>query len=381
MMDNNINSRQGIELGDILRESKDSYPRKLSKGQHKAVERIATCRTKELGGHVKTCDHCDYKHRAYNSCRDRHCPKCQYVKQEQWADKLSGNLLPGKYFHVVFTLPHELLPLVSHNKRECYTALFRASSTALLKAAGNIDYLGAQTGAVAVLHTWTQTMLYHPHIHMIVPAGGLSEDGMEWKATRKKFFLPAKVLSRIFRGIMFKELEAALKKGDIKLPVGSPGFPSLKSRLYKKDWNVYLKKGFGGADSVVRYLGKYTHRVAISNNRLLSAKGGKVSFTYKDNRDRGRMKVMELDTNEFIRRFLQHILPDNFYKIRYIGIFSPANGQKRAQSLALIGTDTYLPALEGLGAVDVVESIIRPDILTCPICKKGKLVYRIRGDN
>jgi hypothetical protein len=379
---NKTNSRQAAELGDILRGSMEEYPYKLGKEQHKAIESIIMCRTRELGGHEKVCDRCDYRYQAYNSCRNRHCPKCQYVKQEQWVDKLSGNLIPGKYFHVVFTLPHALLPLFEINKRACYNMLFRATSQALLKAADNPDFLGAQAGAVAILHTWTQTLLYHPHIHMIVPAGGLSEDNMEWKTSQKKFFLPAAVLSRIYRGILIKAIEEALEDGKIILPDNIPGFPGLKAELYSKDWNVYLKKAFGGVNSVLKYLGRYTHRVAISNNRLVSATNEKVSFRYKDNRSNGKIKIMELESNEFIRRFLQHVLPDNFYKIRYIGILAMVNTQtKKAQCIALIHTRTEMPVLEGLNATSVVELIVMPDILLCPKCKKGKLVYKIRGDN
>lgn len=376
------NSRQTIEIGDLLRESMEEYPYKLGKEQHKAVESIIMCRTSELGGHEKACNRCNYKYQAYNSCRNRHCPKCQFVKQEQWVDKLSGNLIPGKYFHIVFTLPHTLLPLFEINKRACYNMLFRATSQALLKAADNPDFLGAQAGAVAILHTWTQTLLYHPHIHMIVPAGGLSEDNMEWKTSKKKFFLPAAVLSRIYRGILVKAIEEALEDGKIILPSNIHGFSGLKAELYSKDWNVYLKKAFGGVNSVLKYLGRYTHRVAISNNRLISATNEKVSFRYKDNRSGGKIKIMELETNEFIRRFLQHILPENFYKIRYIGILATVHAQtKKAQCIALIHTRIEMPVLEGLNAVSVVELIAMPDILLCPKCKKGKLVHKIRGDN
>ena len=369
---NKINSRQSIELGDILREWKSSYPGKLNKEQHKAIKSIVSCRTKELGGHKKECNQCGFTQQAYNSCRNRHCPKCQFVKQKQWVDKLAGNLVPGKYFHVVFTLPHEVLPLVANNKRECYTILFQASSQALLKAAGNINFLGAQAGAVSILHTWSQTLLYHPHVHMIVPAGGLSEDGMEWKPSKKKFFLPAAVLSKLFRGIMVRKLEEALENGSIKLPESIPCFSGLKTQLYIKRWNVYLKKAFGGVNSVLNYLGQYTHRVAISNSRLVSLAGGKVSFRYKDNKANGKIKVMELDANEFIRRFLQHILPENFYKIRYIGILAPVNAQaKKAQCIALIGATIHMPFLEGLSAIDVVESIVMPDIYHVLNVRKG----------
>ena len=260
--------------------------------------------------------------------------------------------------------------------------LFKASSQALLKAAKNTDFLGAQAGAVAILHTWTQTLVYHPHIHMIVPAGGLSEDGMEWKASKKKFFLPAAVLSKIYRGILVKLLEKAIKQRNIILPDKMPGFTEIKKQLYSKNWNVYLKKAFGGVNSVLKYLGQYTHRVAISNNRLLEAIDNTVTFRYKDNRANGTIKTMTLDVHEFIRRFLQHILPYNFYKIRYVGILAIVNTRtKKAQSLTLIDIKTYLPGLEGLNAIDVIEVLIRPDLLACPKCKKGRMTLKIRGDN
>ena len=233
---------------------------------------------------------CGFNQQAYNPCRNRHCPKCQFVKQEQWADKLAHNLLPCKYFHVVFTLPEELRGLVFYNKEVCCSLLFKASSGALLQAAPNPDFLGARAGALAVLHTWTQTLLFHPHIHMLVPAGGLSEDGMEWKSSRKKFFLPAKVLSRIFRGTMVKLLEGAVEEGTINLPHTVPVFSELKDKLYKKDWNVHLEKAFRGVNSVPKYLGRYTHRVAIANSRLVSISESNVSFRYKDNKGRGRKK-------------------------------------------------------------------------------------------
>lgn len=379
---NNINAKQPVELGDILREAMETYPYKLEKEQYKAVESIIKCRTKELGGHEKACNQCGFTVQAYNSCRNRHCPKCQYVKQTQWVDKLMGNLIPGKYFHVVFTLPHELLPIFKLNKRVCYNILFKASSQALLKAAKNIDFLGAQAGAVAILHTWTQSLVYHPHIHMIVPAGGLSEDGMEWKVSKKKFFIPAAVLSKIFRGIIVRLLEDAIKTGTITYPDSMNRFNHVKEQLYSKIWNVYLKKAFGGINSVLKYLGKYTHRVAISNSRLLEAKNDTVTFRYKDNRTNGTIKTMTLEVHEFIRRFLQHILPHNFYKIRYIGILATVNTwTKKAQCLALIKTNTYLPLLLGINAIEVMELLIKPDLLTCPKCKKGKMTLKIRGDN
>ncbi len=207
---------------------------------------------------------------------------------------------------------------------------------------------------------------------MLVPAGGLSDDGMEWKSVRKKFFLPKKVLSRIFRGVMVRLLKESLEKGEIKLPESISCFDRLKDNLYKKDWNVYLKKSFGGINSVLKYLGRYTHKVAISNSRLISFSGQKVSFWYKDNKDKGKRKIMTLETIEFIRRFLQHILPNNFYKIRYIGILAMANSKtKKEQSIALIGIQMYLPVTEGLNTMEVIGIINQTDPFVCPKCRKG----------
>jgi hypothetical protein len=276
-------------------------------------------------------------------------------------------------------LPKELHFILQKNKKVGYEVLFKASSMALMKAAGNIDFLGAQTGALAILHTWSQTLNFHPHIHMLVPAGGISDDGMEWINPKKKFFLPWRVLSRIYRGIFTRLIEEALEKSLIKITDNNFSFSGLKDRLYRKDWNVYLKKSFGGADSVLKYLARYTHRVAINNSRLISGPAQKVSFWYKDNKANGKKKIMEVETNEFIRRFLQHILPANFYKIRYYGILAIVNSStKKAQCLALLDKDVFLPIMEGLRGMELVELIKKTDPLLCPACKTGKLTYKIR---
>ncbi len=343
---------------------------------------ICNCRSKELGGHIHQCNQCGYSQQSYNSCRNRHCPKCQYVKQEQWVDKLANNLIPCKYFHVVFTIPNELHNIFYINQKICYDILFKAASQALQKAGSNPTFLGAQTGALSVLHTWTQTLCYHPHIHMLVPAGGLTDDGMEWKSSRKKFFLPAKVISRIFRGITIKLLGESLSKNEIKLPERNFCFEELKENLYQKDWNVCLKKAFGGVSSVLKYLARYTHRVAISNSRLISVTEDIVSFWYKDNKDKGRRKVMTLKSDEFIRRFLQHVLPHNFYKIRYVGILAMINTKtKKQQCLSLLEIETYFPILEGLNAKEVIETITKKDLLYCPVCNKGimKIIHKASG--
>lgn len=376
MKANNDNTRHTIELADILREGLEGYTNgyKVTHGQLKAINDIISCRTNKLGGHIIACDNCGHTQQAYNSCRNRHCPKCQYVKQEQWVDKLAGNLLPGRYYHVVFTLPQELNSLILFNKKACYSILMKSCSQALLKAALNPDFLGAETGAIAVLHTWSQTLNFHPHVHMLVPAGGLSEDGIEWVYAKKKFFIPARALSRMFRGIMIRLLEEGIQEGAIKLPEKMASFFVLKKLLYDKHWNVYLKKSFAGANSVIKYLGRYTHRVAISNKRLVKKSQGKVSFWYKDNKSNGKKRIMTLENKEFIRRFLQHILPNNFYKVRYIGILAAVNSKtKKHQSLALIAKTVYLPQFEGLNAMEVMEIASNKDILLCPNCNKGRL--------
>jgi hypothetical protein len=370
-----------LELADILREGIDRYGQKYTfcYVQEKAVLDICNCRSKEAGGHIQQCNQCGYYKQSYNSCRNRHCPKCQYVKQEQWVDKLANTLIPAKYFHLVFTIPKELHGLFYINQRIGYNILFKASSLAFQKAGSNPQFLGAQTGALAVLHTWTQTLCYHPHIHMLAPAGGLSDDGIEWKNVKNKFFLPTKVLSRIFRGVIVRLLEESLSKGEIKLPERTLCFDKLKNHLYLKDWNVYLKKSFRGINSVLKYLGRYTHRVAISNSRLISFSEDKVSFWYKDNKDKGKRKVMALESDEFIRRFLQHILPDNFYKIRYIGILAMANAKtKKEQCISLIDIQMFLPIMEGLNAMEILGILTKKDFISCPKCQQGIMRVKAR---
>jgi len=252
--------------------------------------------------------------------------------------------------------------------------LFKASAHALKTATTNPKFLGAQTGAVAVLHTWSQTLSYHPHIHMIVPAGGLSEDDMEWVSSGKNFFLPVKVLGGLFRGILCSYLEKTIIKGLLKLPNDLSNFKQFKNQLYKKPWNVYVKKPFANPERVVEYLGKYTHRVAISNHRIISDRDGNITFRCKDNKTGMFTKQITLDVNEFIRRFMQHILPCGFYKIRYFGIMALCNMQEKNElCFELIGKESFLPLLEGLPAFDVFREVTGKDPFCCPVCKKGKM--------
>ena len=371
------NKRQRIELADIFsNHAKDFLQNhKLCPEQLKAFNAIMQCRTTALGGHIDYCDSCGYTRQSYNSCRNRHCPKCQFVKKAQWVDKLAANLPPAKHFHVVFTIPVCLHKLFYINQDKAYSLLFKAAGKALMQCAANPAFLGAQVGAVAILHTWGQTLVYHPHIHMIVPAGGLSEDQMEWLPAGKKFFLPVKALSAVFRGILCRLLEQTVADSDIKLPDDAMNFKPIKDQCYQKQWVVYCEKPFSCADNLIQYLGNYTHRVAISNHRIMEHQNGKVSFCYKDYKAAGLRKIISLDTDEFIRRFLQHILPDGFYKIRYFGFMAMCNMKLKLQAcFDLIEKSAFLPVLEGLTALEVWRSITGSDPLRCPKCKTGKMM-------
>ncbi len=367
--------KQRIELADIFSRHANDYLKhhQLCPQQQKAFDAIVQCRTDKLGGHINRCDHCGHTRQAYNSCRNRHCPKCQFVKKAQWVDKLAANLPPVRHFHVVFTIPPALHKLFYLNQKIAYSLFFKASGEALMQCASNPRFLGAQAGAVAILHTWGQTLVYHPHIHMIVPAGGLSEDQMEWVPSAKKFFLPVKALSKVFRGILCKRLEKALHNDQIKLPEKAD-FKAIIHQCYKKPWVVYCEKPFSNTSRLIEYLGNYTHRVAIANNRIIDHSNGEVRFHYKDYRSAGLRRQVSLKAGEFIRRFLQHVLPDGFYKIRYFGFMAMCNMQsKLSVCYDLIGKDTFLPLLEGLHAIEVWKSITGEDPLRCPRCQIGMM--------
>ncbi len=370
------NQRQKLELADILRGQAETFgaSHPLHPVQRKAFQAIMSCRTATLGGHTQRCDSCGHTAQSYNSCRNRHCPKCQFIKKAKWVDKLAGNLPPVKYFHLVFTIPECLHKLFYTNQQEAYGLLFKAAGATLMRCAENTKYLGAKAGAVAVLHTWGQTMVYHPHIHMMVPAGGLSEDASEWIPSGTKFFLPVKVLSAVFRGTLCRLLEKAVEVGAVGLPDDQASFQQLKERCYKRQWVVYSEKPFSNPDNLIRYLGSYTHRVAISNSRLVEQKGGRVSFYYKDNKAGGLRRVMTLDEGEFVRRFLQHVLPCGFSKIRYFGILSLRNLQSSiSQCAALLGKEVYLPVLEGLSGYEAYRMVTGRDPICCPVCKAGRM--------
>jgi hypothetical protein len=371
------NQRQHVELAEILSSHKDQFlatHTSLSMSQLKAYDAITACRTAAMGGHKSTCDHCGHVQQSYNSCRNRHCPKCQFLKKERWVDSVMTRMPVDRNFHVVFTIPACLHRLFMLNQASAYDLLFTAAGKALTQCAQNPDFLGAQPGAVAILHTWGQNLSYHPHIHMIVPAGGLSEDQMEWVPAHKSFFVPVKALSLVFRGILCRLLEQAVASGDMRMPDETPHFPLLKQQCYAKKWVVYCEKPFTSSIRLAKYLGNYTHRVAISNQRILDHKDNQVSFGYKDYRSAGIQRIMKLDAMEFIRRFMQHILPSGFYKIRYFGFLALCNMKtKLAACFALTDTEPPMPRFEGLPALDVWRSITGQDPLQCTKCKGGRM--------
>jgi len=325
--------RPRFEVADVVRDHGDDYrgAHKPSAAQQRVLGNIAACRTAPLGGHVDQCDGCGHARISYNSCRDRHCPKCQGPRRAEWLAQRLERLLPVPYFHVVFTVPHELNPLALRNKKVVYNILFDAASKTLLQIARDPKHLGAQIGITAVLHTWGQNLLLHPHLHCVVTGGGLSLDGTRWVAGRRRYFLPVKVLGKLFRGKFLAGLQRAWNDGQLELQGNTAGLAdpvvwgSLKDRLYRKDWLVYAKAPFGGPQHVFRYLGRYTHRVAISNHRIVNVADGRVSFTLKDYADGSKKIRMTLKAIEFLRRFLLHTLPKGFVRIRHYGLCAARN--------------------------------------------------------
>jgi hypothetical protein len=331
-----------LEVADIFRRHGDAYRQAhcghLGRVEQRVMSAIELCRTAELGGHSEYCPSCGLIRCAYNSCRNRHCPKCQGAARIEWLAARQAELLPVPYFHVVFTLPAPAAEIAFQNKAAVYAILFKAAAETLRTIAADPRHLGAEIGIVAVLHTWGQNLHHHPHVHCVVPGGGPSFDAPRWIACRPGFFLPVRVLSRLFRRLFLENLQAAFDAdelgffGDLAELAQPAAFDRRLTELRRIEWVVYAKPPFGGPDQVLAYLGRYTHRVAISNSRLVSLIDGRVGFRWKDYRHHGKAKVMTLDADEFIRRFLLHSLPDGFHRIRHYGFF--ANGH-RADKLAL----------------------------------------------
>src|SRR5215471_3195367 len=348
-------TRPLLEVADILRTHGEAYTARhpVSALQAAVMRRLVACRTAALGGHVDACGRCGYTRVSYNSCRDRHCPKCQGVKRAQWLQKRLERLLPVEHFHVVFTLPAALNPLALYHPRRLYDLLFQTASQTLLTLAADRKRLGAHIGVTALLHTWGQNLLFHPHLHCVVTGGGLSADGRRWIAARRGYLLPVKVLGRLFRGKFLAGVKEAYQAGQLTFggSVAALADPQVFRRwldaLYRQDWVVYAKRPFGGAQQVFRYLGRYSHRVAIANSRLLTLQDGQVSFHWKDYADDQRTKLMRLTADEFIRRFLLHVLPKRFVRIRHYGLFAGRQVSTRlVRCRQLLGVPDVEPAVE-----------------------------------
>jgi hypothetical protein len=345
----------------------------MSAGQLRVMSAIEACRTAALGGHVERCQDCAHSSIAYNSCRNRHCPKCQWRAAAEWLAAREAELLPVPYFHVVFTLPAAIGAVAYQNKAKVYSLLFKAAAETLLTIAADPKHLGAEIGITAVLHSWGQNLDHHPHIHCIVPGGGLSPDGRHWISCRPGFFLPVRVLSRLFRRLFLQGLQTAHQAGELSFFSSLIGlkdpdaFDRYLAPLRRSEWVVFAKRPFAGPSQVLAYLARYTHRVAISNSRLISLDDGKLRFRWKDYRQAAKAKVMTLAAGEFIRRFVMHTLPDGFHRIRHYGLF--ANGH-RAEKLALCRRLLHVPsALEK--SADREDDVTPTSVdhpRTCPCC-------------
>ncbi|MDD5724512.1 MAG: IS91 family transposase [Syntrophales bacterium] len=374
----------GLEVADIFRQHGPAYreSHKLPRNHFRVMRAIEVCRTSALGGHKDKCDNCGHLEISYNSCRNRHCPKCQTLRKEKWIEARSEDLLPIEYFHVVFTIPSELNLLVSMNRKVMYDLFFRTASETINELVNDPKHLGAKAGVIGILHTWGQNLMDHPHIHCIVTGGGLSTDGDRWVSCRKGFFIPVRVMSALFRGKFLDLLKTSFESGDLLFP-GSishlkelGAFESFRKHLYHKKWVVYCKPPFDGPKGVLKYLGRYTHRIAISNNRILSNRDGRVSFSWRDYADDNRQKTMNLTADEFIRRFLLHVLPARYVRIRYFGLLGNRN---RKNNIALcrefLGTGKTVTK-EKIKQETWQEQLLRIcgiDVTRCPVCQKGRM--------
>jgi hypothetical protein len=371
-----------LELADIVRTHQEDFlarwSRVLSRQQRRALRDIRDCRTAALGGHLQQCDRCGHRVILYNSCRNRHCPRCQATARARWLAQRQAELLPVPYFHVVFTLPQQIGRLALQNAKPIYNILFRAASRTLLETAADPRLLGASIGFLAVLHTWGQNLHLHPHLHCVVPGGGISPDGSRWIPCRKSsFFLPVRVLSRRFRETFLRSLALAFRKGRLHLSGELQGlaepaaFRALCEKAAHIEWVVHVKPPFGGPERVLKYLARYTHRVAISNHRLQSLEDGRVSFEWKDYKDRGRTKTMTLEAVEFIRRFLLHVLPSGLVRIRHFGFLANRVRQQKLEQCRVLLAVRPPPTPVGS---DRTADTNLPDAHACPICKRGRLI-------
>ena len=376
-------SRSTYELSEVIRRFLPRLPRsRLSVYHRQTLETIRDCRTAVMGGHIDACDSCGNIRVSYNSCRNRHCPKCQGLRKEMWIVKQEDMLLPVAYYHIVFTLPHELNGLCLYNPKLMYDLLFKSAWHALKKLSKDENLLGAQTAATMILHTWSQTLGLHPHVHCIVPDGGLNQRG-EWIYPKKgkgkaNFLFPVKSMQKIFKGKFLYDLKRGLARNELRLP---PDFPEgyelrkWKDNLYGKDWVVYTKKPFSGVKSVVAYLGRYSHRVALTNRRIKEITQTQVTFEYKDYKDRARKKLMTLTGEEFLSRFSLHILPKGFRKVRQFGFLSNAVRKARLAKARLFFGEKARSLLTRKECRQVAaERLFGKKADVCPCCQKGKMI-------
>jgi ssDNA-binding Zn-finger/Zn-ribbon topoisomerase 1 len=377
--------RSAFELAGILRQCAAAYraSHRLTYQQDRVIDAIVNCRTAALGGHVEQCSQCPYTRISYNSCRNRHCPKCQSLARARWVEARKAELLPVEYFHVVFTLPEQIARIAYYNRKVVYNILFSATAETLTTIARDPQHLGAEIGFFAVLHTWGQNLLHHPHLHCVVPGGGLSPDGKRWVPCKPGFFLPVRVLSRLFRRLFLERLLTAFRKGKLRFfgeltELRKPArFTQYLAPLREAEWVVYAKPPFGGPSQVLEYLGRYTHRAALSNQRLLDVKDGRVTFQWKDYRTKGREKsrVMTLDGQEFIRRFLMHVLPPGFQRIRFFGTLSNRSRKARLAQCRRLLSAPILDLLPKPGEHSAKrQPITEESIRRCPNCGKGEMI-------
>jgi hypothetical protein len=378
--------RPRIEVAEVFRRYGEAYRNEhdgsLSRAQRRVMSAVEVCRTAALGGHVEECDNEDCRHQriSYNSCRNRHCPKCQSLARAEWIEDREAEVLDCEYFHVVFTVPEEIAAIAYQNKRVVYGILFQAAAETLRTIAADSKHLGAEIGFFGVLHTWGQNLLHHPHLHFVVAGGGIAPEGDRWISCRSGFFVPVRVLSRLFRRLFLEALQKAFDSGKLKF---FSSLESLQDReafirylapVRKAEWVVYAKPPFAGPQQVLDYVGRYTHRVAISNDRLLDIENGEVRFRWKDYRDNNRQKTMMLTADEFIRRFLLHALPDGFQRIRYYGFLG---NRYRKQKLALCRQLLAMPENErpetdpSSDYRDLYEELTGSSLWKCPVCHKG----------
>ena len=372
-------------MADVFRRYGEVYRHQhgasMSSEQRRVMAAIEVCRTAVLGGHIERCDQCDYERNCFNSCRDRHCPKCQSLARAQWIEHRLAELLDCPYFHVVFTVPDEMAAIAYQNKEVVYDILFHTTAETLKTIGADPKHLGAEIGFFAVLHSWGQNLMFHPHLHCVVPGGGLSANGQRWVRCRARFFLPVRVLSRLFRRLFLESLEKAFNSGKLQFFAALEflrdphAFAERIAHAKQIDWVVYTKRPFAGPQQVLDYVGRYTHRVAISNNRLVDIDNGRVKFHWKDYRDNSQIKVMDLEADEFIRRFLLHVLPEGFQRIRYYGFLANRDRRKKlALCRQLLGMQTSSQTTSIKDYRQHYQELTGRSLTLCPRCQKGHMV-------